>query len=46
MSQGNVEMRRVIDARNRGDWDAAFAYAAPDIDRLSARAHSPRARCS
>ena len=29
----NVEIvRRVIDARNRGDRDAAFAYAAPDIE--------------
>ena len=33
MSQENVEIvRRVIDARNRGDRDAAFAYAAPDIE--------------
>ena len=33
MSQENVEIvRRVIAARNRGDRDAAFAYAAPDIE--------------
>jgi len=33
MSQENVEIvRRVIDARNRGDRDAAFAYAASDIE--------------
>jgi hypothetical protein len=33
MSQENVEIvRRVIDARNRCDRDAAFAYAAPDIE--------------
>jgi ketosteroid isomerase-like protein len=32
MSQKNVEIvRRVIDARNRGDHDAAFAYADSDI---------------
>jgi ketosteroid isomerase-like protein len=33
MSQESVEIvRRVIDARNRGDREAAFAYAAPDIE--------------
>jgi ketosteroid isomerase-like protein len=33
VSEENVEIvRRVIDARNRGDREAAFAYAAPDIE--------------
>jgi ketosteroid isomerase-like protein len=33
MSEDNVEtVRRMMDARNRGDIDAAMAFAAPDIE--------------
>ncbi len=33
MSDENIEIvRRALEARNRGDMDAALAYAAPDIE--------------
>ncbi len=38
MSQENVEViRAVVAAFNRGDWDAALSYAAPDfrLDNVS-----------
>ena len=33
MSRGNVEIvRAAIEAWNRGDWEAAFEHAAPDVE--------------
>ena len=43
MSQENVEIvRAVIDAFNRGDWEAGLDYAAPDFEFDLSRAVGPQ----